>query len=55
VKDANGELTVTSNDIQSNTNLEIEATGDITMTPTNAFVIPTNPPSTLVPGAIWIA
>ena len=55
VKDANGELTVTSNDIQSNTNLEIEATGDITVAPTNAFVIPTTAPSTLVPGAIWIA
>ena len=55
VKDSNGELTVTSNDIQSNTNLEIKATGDITMAPTNAFVIPTTPPITLTPGAIWIA
>lgn len=55
VKDANGELTVTSNDIQSNTNLQVEATGDITMAPTNALVIPTTAPSTLVAGAIWIA
>lgn len=55
VKDANGELTVTSNDIQSNTNLQVEATGNITMAPTNALVIPTTAPSTLVAGAIWIA
>ena len=55
VKDANGELTVTSNEIQSNTNLEVEATGNITMAPTNAFIIPTTAPSTLTPGAIWIA
>ena len=54
VKDSSGELTVTSNDIQSNTNLQVEATGNITMAPTNAFVIPTTAPSTLVAGAIWI-
>ena len=55
VKDANGELTVTSDTLQSNTNLEVGATGNITMTPTNAFVIPTTAPTTLVNGAIWIS
>lgn len=55
VKDSSGELTVTSNEVQSNTNLQVEATGDITMAPTNAFVIPTKAPKTLTPGAIWIA
>ena len=55
VKDANGELTVTSDTLQSNTNFEVEATGNITVTPTNAFIIPTTAPSTLVAGAIWIA
>lgn len=55
VKDSNGNLTVTSNNVQSSTNLGIKATGNITMTPTNALVIPTTAPSTLVPGAIWIA
>lgn len=55
VKDTNGELTVTSNEIQSDSNLTLESAGDITVAPTNAFVIPTTEPTTFTAGAIWIA
>ena len=41
--------------LTSPTNYNINPTGNLTLNPSNALVIPTQAPATLVPGAIWIS
>ena len=55
VQSSNGVTSYGQTNLTSPTNYNINATGNLTLNPTNALVIPTQAPATLVPGAIWIS
>ena len=55
VQSSNGVTSYGQANLTAATSYNVNVTGDLKLNPTNALVIPTQAPATLVPGAIWIS